>query len=90
MNAKQLQPQCSTCMGKHKNNELKFNIPNYSKLSNSQWKSMQPFPITKTPYRQEFSKLGFNIMWTENFQMFKLDLEKAEEPEIKLPTSIRS
>ena len=22
-----------------------------------------------------------------NFQMFKLDLEKAEEPEIKLPTS---
>ena len=24
---------------------------------------------------------------TENFQMFKLDLEKAEEPEIKLPTS---
>ena len=29
-------------------------------------------------------------MWTENFQMFKLDLEKAEEPEIKLPTSVRS
>ena len=26
-------------------------------------------------------------MWTENFQMFNLDLEKAEEPEIKLPTS---
>ena len=25
-----------------------------------------------------------------NFQMFKLDLEKAEEPEIKLPTSARS
>ena len=29
-------------------------------------------------------------MWTVNFQMFKLDLEKAEEPEIKLPTSIGS
>ena len=28
--------------------------------------------------------------WTENFQMFKLDLEKAEEPEIKLPTSVGS
>ena len=26
-------------------------------------------------------------MWTENFQLFKLDLEKAEKPEIKLPTS---
>ena len=25
-----------------------------------------------------------------NFQMFKLDLEKSEEPEIKLPTSIES
>ena len=25
-----------------------------------------------------------------NFQMFKLDLEKAEEPEINLPTSIGS
>ena len=29
-------------------------------------------------------------MWTMNFQMFKLDLEKAEEPETKLPTSIES
>ena len=26
----------------------------------------------------------------ENFQMFKLDLEKAEEPEIKLPTLVGS
>ena len=25
-------------------------------------------------------------MWTENLQMFKVDLEKAEEPEIKLLT----
>ena len=30
-------------------------------------------------------KLGFNSMWTENFQMYRLGLEKAEEPEIKLP-----
>ena len=29
-------------------------------------------------------------MWTMNFQMFKLDLEKAEEPEVKLPTSAGS
>ena len=29
-------------------------------------------------------------MWTVNFQMFRLDLEKAEEPEIKLPTSVGS
>ena len=38
----------------------------------------------------KFFKPGFNSMWIENSQMFKLDLEKAEEPEIKLPTSIRS
>ena len=29
-------------------------------------------------------------MWTMNFLMFKLVLEKAEEPEIKLPTSAGS
>ena len=29
-------------------------------------------------------------MWTKNFQMFKLDLKKTEEPEIKLPTSVGS
>ena len=29
-------------------------------------------------------------MWTKNFQMYKLDLEKAEEPEIKLPTFVGS
>ena len=38
----------------------------------------------------KFSKWGFNSMWTMNFQMFKLDLEKADETEIKLPTSIGS
>ena len=33
---------------------------------------------------------GFSNTWTMNFQMFKLVLEKAEEPEIKLPTSAGS
>ena len=36
----------------------------------------------------KFSKPGFSDLWTVSFQMFKLDLEKAEEPEIKLPTSV--
>ena len=35
-------------------------------------------------------KLGFNSTWNQNFQMYKLDLEKAEEPEIELPISIGS
>ena len=34
----------------------------------------------------KFSKPGFNSPWTVKFQMFKLDFEKVEEPEIKLPT----
>ena len=35
-------------------------------------------------------KLGFCSTWTENFQMYKLGLEKAEELEVKLPKSIGS
>ena len=31
-------------------------------------------------------KLGFSSTWIENFQMYKLGLEKAEEPELKLLT----
>ena len=38
----------------------------------------------------KFSKPGFNSMWTMKLQMLKLDLEKAEEPEIKLPISVGS
>ena len=34
----------------------------------------------------KYCKPGFSNMWIVNFQMFKLVLEKAEEPEIKLPT----
>ena len=42
---------------------------------------------------KEWSKsfrLGFNSMWTENFQVYKLDLKKAEESDVKLPTSVGS
>ena len=35
-------------------------------------------------------KWGFSTTWTKNLQIYKLDLEKAEEPEIKLPTSTAS
>ena len=38
----------------------------------------------------KFSKPGFSNTWTVNFLIFKLVLEKAEEPEIKLPTSAGS
>ena len=45
--------------------------------------------LTRSCSKKSF-KLGLNSMWTKNFQMYKLDLEKAEEPEIKFPTSIGS
>ena len=35
-------------------------------------------------------QLGLCSMWTMNFQMLKVYLKKAEEPEIKLPTSAGS
>ena len=38
----------------------------------------------------QYSKPGFSNTWAMNFQMFKLVLERAEEPEIKLPTSTGS
>ena len=38
-------------------------------------------------YSKSFN-LGFRSTWIENIQMFKLGLDKAEEPEIKLPTFI--
>ena len=38
----------------------------------------------------ESFKLAFSSTWIENFQIYKLGLEKAEEPEIKLPTFAES
>ena len=38
----------------------------------------------------KFSKPDFNSTWIMNFQVLKLDLEKAEEPDIKLSTSVGS
>ena len=40
--------------------------------------------------RLKILQARLNSTLTVNFQMFKLDLEKAEEPEIKLPTCIGS
>ena len=42
---------------------------------------------TQVKLYSKFSMLGFSSTRTVNFQMLKLGLEKAEEPEIKLPTS---
>ena len=51
----------------------------------SQRKAMSVFKVIL-----KILQLGFKSTWIMNFQMFKLDLENAEEPEIKLPTSVGS
>ena len=38
----------------------------------------------------KFYKLSFKSTWTKNCVVFKLDLEKADEPEIKLTTFVGS
>ena len=40
--------------------------------------------------RQDRVQLDFNSIWTKKFHMYKLYLEKADELEIKLPTSTGS
>ena len=42
---------------------------------------LRSFHKLEREYSKSF-KLGFNGPWTENFQIYKLDLEKAEEPAI--------
>ena len=44
--------------------------------------------ISNNSKGSKFYKWGFNSMWTESFQMFKLDLGTAEEPKIELATSL--
>ena len=47
-------------------------------------------PLCKLQYKSKNYLGGFSNTSTMNFQLFKLVLEKAEEPEIKLPTSAGS
>ena len=54
-------------------------------------KHAEVYEFLRTKFHQVVRLGRYNFdTWTVNFQMFKLVLEKAEEPEIKLPTSARS
>ena len=65
-------------------------IPRKAMPKNAQTTAELHSSHTLVNLRSKFSKLGFNSTWTVNFQMFKQVLEKAEEQEIILPTSIKS
>ena len=49
-------------------------------------------PLNNTNVNPRLNKeiLQAKLQQYVNFQMFKLDLEKAEEPEVKLPISVGS
>ena len=65
-------------------------FPRRAELKNVQTtRQLYSFPMV-IKLCSKSSKLGFSITWTENFQMSKLGLEKAEEPVIKWPTSVGS
>ena len=70
------------------NSELNKNSFSFLIMSQSLWYIMCVGNLQEESFG--VSKPGFSSMWTVNFQMFKLVLEKAEEPEIKLPTSTGS
>ena len=50
---------------------------------------LRSFHMLARLYSKSF-KLGFSSTWTENLQIYKLGLEKAEEPEIELPIFVGS
>ena len=56
-------------------------IPKKAMPKNAQTTTQLHSSHTLEKSRSKFSKPGFNSMWTVNFQMFTLALEKAEEPD---------
>ena len=76
----------------HRTGTGQFSFQSQRKVmpKNAQTTTQLPLSHTLEKWCSQFSKPGFDSMWTKNFQMFKLDSEKAEEPDIKLPTSVES
>ena len=76
----------------HRTGKSQFSSQSQRKTMPKNVQTTTQLHSSHTPAKQcsKFSKPGFNSTWTMNFQMFKLDLEKAEEPKIKLPTYVGS
>ena len=71
-------------------NQFSFQSQRKAMPKNAQTTTQLHSSHTLVKQCSKFSKPSFSNTWTINFQMFKLVLEKAEEPEIKLPTSAGS
>jgi len=73
-----------------RNGQFSFQSQRKAMPKNAQTTAQLHSSHTLVKLCSKFFKPGFSNMWTVNFQMFKLVLEKAEEPEMKLPTSAGS
>ena len=89
-------PQYASKFGKlssgHRTGKGQFSFQSQTKAMPKNAQTTVQLHASHTLVKQcsKFSKPGFKSTWTVNFQMFKMVLEKAEEPETKLPTSARS
>ena len=70
--------------------QFSFQSQRKSMPKNNQTSAQLHSSHTLVKWCSKFSKPGFSNMWTMNFQMFKLVLEKAEKPEVKLRASAGS
>ena len=76
----------------HRTGKGQFSFQSQRKTMPNNVQTTAQLHSSHTPAKScsKFSKPGFNSMCTLNFQMIKLDLEKAEKPEIKFLTSVES
>ena len=65
-------------------------IPIPKKGNNKEYSNYRTIVLISYASKVMLKILQARLQQYVNFQMFKLDLEKAEEPEIKLPTSAGS
>ena len=86
--------QCASKFGKlssgHRTGKGQFSFQSQRKAMPKNAQTTAQLYSSHTLVKLKISKWHCNSKWTVNFLMFKLDLEKAEEPEIKLPTSTGS
>jgi len=80
------------CSSGHRTGKGQFSFQSQRKAmpKNAQTAAQLHSSHTLAKYCSKLSKPGFNSTWTMNSQIFNLDLEKAEEPEIRLPKSVGS
>ena len=63
-------------------------IKRYLLLGRKAWTNLDSILKSRDLICQQMSI--YSMLWADNLKMYKLDLEKSEEPEIKLSTSIGS